>query len=132
MFFDRDLQTYKKLTKDGTHPDGLYYLVNSYGNVVATMDVYTTNFEKGSSKLLHEAKTTHTVAGKTPPAEDFDQTSAKKDGNKLASGVPMTKTKATALPQTGDTTKQYPLLGILLSLASLFTLVGFKTKKNTK
>lgn len=132
LFFDRDLQTYKKLTTDGTHPDGLYYLVNSYGNVVATMDVYTANFEKGSSKLLHEAKTTHTVAEKTPPAEDFDQTSAKKDGNKLASEVPMTKTKATALPQTGDTTKQYPLLGILLSLASLFTLFGFKTKKNTK
>ncbi len=134
LFFDKKLQSYKKLSKDETHPAGLYYLVNKYGNVVATMEVYTDNFENKFSKLLHEDKvnqteqTTRTSSEENPPAEVLEQTAAKQ----VAKVDQMSKTKDTTLPQTGEVTSKASLLGILLGLASLLTLLGFKTNMEEK
>ncbi|EAK3904250.1 peptidase S8, partial [Campylobacter jejuni] len=48
LFFDPATQSFKELDPEEFHPDGLYSLVNKYGNVVAVMNVYTVEPEKES------------------------------------------------------------------------------------
>lgn len=48
LFFDPATQSFQKLAPGEFHPDGLYSLVNKYGNVVAVMNVYTVEPEKES------------------------------------------------------------------------------------
>ncbi|MDY2992403.1 S8 family serine peptidase [Ligilactobacillus animalis] len=179
LFFDPATQSFQELDPEEFHPDGLYSLVNKYGNVVAVMNVYTVEPEKesdGSEKQEQqdqeqkqqdqeqkqqkqdqhdqndqgtkedqaasqdqEKENTGAVFGKdntTGSGTDQKQVTA---GNKQLVPVLQDKAKTPAtpattdLPQTGEAKHQASILGLLaLGLASLFTLVGFDRKKETK
>lgn len=167
LFFDPATQSFKELDPEEFHPDGLYSLVNKYGNVVAVMNVYTVDFEKEfedlekqeQEKQDQERHDQNDQGTKEDQAANQDQ--EKEDtgagfgkGNTTGSGTdqkqvtaankqvaPVLQDKAktpatpatTALPQTGEAKHQASILGLLaLGLASLFTLVGFDRKKETK
>ena len=51
LFFDPATQSFQELDPEEFHPDGLYSLVNKYGNVVAVMNVYTVEPEKNQIAL---------------------------------------------------------------------------------
>lgn len=165
LFFDPATQSFQELDPEGFHPDGLYSLVNKYGNVVAVMNVYTVEPEKESDSSEKQEKQDqerhdqndqdtkedqgasqdqekeNTGAGfgkddTTGSGTDKKQVTA---ANKQVAPVLQDKAKTPAtpattdLPQTGEAKHQASVLGLLaLGLASLFTLVGFDRKKETR
>ena len=56
LFFDPATQSFQELDPEEFHPDGLYSLVNKYGNVVAVMNVYTVEPEKESDSSEKQEK----------------------------------------------------------------------------
>ena len=170
LLFDPATQSFQELDPEEFHPNGLYSLVNKYGNVAAVMNVYTVEPEKESDssekqeqqdqeKQDQERHDQNDQDTKEDQAASQDQekentgTGFGKDNttgsgtdkkhvtaaNKQVAPVLQDKAKTPAtpattdLPQTGEAKHQASILGLLaLGLASLFTLVGFDRKKETK
>ena len=161
LFFDPKTQSFKELALEDFHPDGSYSLVNKYGNVVALMNVYTAEPKKEVGKnekevveaskdhlfTQNEQDTTKAQEKKTQDTGSFgnEHTGSSTEQKQATSAdkpvAPVLQDKAqpsvtpttTDLPQTGETKHQASILGLLaLGLASLFTLVNFDRKKETK
>ncbi len=147
LFFDPKTQSFKELALEDFHPDGSYSLVNKYSNVVALMNVYTAE-PKDHHSSQNEQDTTKAQEKKTQDTGSFgkEHTTGSDTEQKQATSAdkpvaPVLQDKAqpsvtpatTGLPQTGETKHQVSILGLLaLGLASLFTLVNFDRKKETK